>query len=500
MVRSSAKGHFNVALVGGGIMSATLASLFGELLPDLTITAFERLDEIAKESSQVMNNAGTGHAGNCELNYTPELHDGTVDIEKALAVNAAFEVSMQLWAHLVERGKIPDAQEFIKRVPHISFVWGEDNVRYMQTRHRALNDSVPFSKMLYTEDRKVLEHWMPLIMEERGYQEPLAATRVDRATDVDFGRLTQLLFSGLDGSPDHQLHLRHEVTDLTRHPDGGWKVDVKDFEGNRELTYRADFVFLGGGGGTLPLLQKSGIPEAAGYGGFPVGGQWLICSDPDIVHRHHAKVYGKAALGAPPMSLPHLDTRYWQGRQSLLFGPFAGFTTKYLKQGSYFDLFKSLRSHNLGPILAVARDNWDLTQYLVEQALQSPASRFAALREFVPGAAMEDWQLAAAGQRVQIIKRDLERTGRLQFGTEVVTAADGSLSALLGASPGASTAVPVMLELLRKCFPERTSASVYHCALRNMIPSLGHDLTKNANALSSVRERVNSALRINVRH
>jgi len=475
-------------------MSATLAGLLRELMPDVTTSVYERLHEIAFESTQTMNNAGTGHAGNCELNYTPLRNDGSIDISKAIAINGAFETSLQFWSHLVEKGRLPEASEFINPVPHSSLVWGDDNRAYLRARHRALSSHPMFSEMEFTEDRTLLNEWMPVVMEERALDQRLAATRVMRGTDVDFGRLTQALMCGLDGADCFDLHLRHNVKSIHRHSAGGWLLEVKDLATGNERSVHAKFVFLGAGGGSLPLLQMSGIPEGLGYGGFPVSGQWLVCSNPTVVNRHQAKVYGKAAVGSPPMSLPHLDTRYWRGQKALLFGPFAGFTTKYLKEGSYLDLFKSLRPHNLGPMLAVARDNWDLTHYLFGQAMQSAHSRLAALREYMPGALSEDWEFAVAGQRVQIIKRDEERTGRLEFGTEVVTSADGSLAALLGASPGASTAVEIMLELLQKCFPERTSAAAYQCALKEVIPSCGYDLASNVGAYRRVRDRVDSVL------
>ncbi len=484
----------NVALVGAGIMSATLGALFRELMPDLTISVFERLHKPAYESTQAMNNAGTGHAGNCELNYTPQLSDGTINITKALSINAAFEVSLQFWSHMVETGKITDPSTFVHRVPHDAFVWGDADADFLRARHRILSGHPMFTEMTLTEDRSELSDMMPLVMRNRPVGPRVAATRVERGSDVDFGRLTEALFAAVAAEEGSAMHLRHEVRGIRRHSAGGWQLEVEDLAEGGERTVHADFVFLGAGGGALPLLQKSGIPEGRGYGGFPVSGQWLVCNNPALVAEHHSKVYGKAALGAPPMSMPHLDTRFWRGQPALLFGPFAGFTTKYLMQGSSLDLFKSLRSHNLGPMLAVARDNWDLTRYLIGQALQSQESRMATLREYMPTAKDENWRLAAAGQRVQIIKRDPRRTGRLEFGTEMVVSADGSLAALLGASPGASTAAQTMIELLQRCFPERTAGPDFHARVKAVIPSHGHDLTRDAKVLHFVREHVDSVL------
>jgi malate dehydrogenase (quinone) len=483
----------DVALIGGGIMSATLGSFIQELMPDLTIHAFERLSRIAYESSQSQNNAGTGHAGNCELNYTPEAA-GRVDISKALRVNGAFEISLQLWARLVETGAIADPRSFLNPVPHVSFVWGEDDVRFLRARHAAMQEHPMFADMAFSEDRAELTDWMPLIMEDRGTNVPVAATRVPRGTDVDFGTLTQTLFQGMETHAGYTLHLNHELRTLHRDPAGGWRLVVRDLAkgGTREI--HAAFVFLGAGGAALPLLQKSGVSDARGYGGFPVSGQWLVCSDPALIPRHHAKVYGKAKIGAPPMSVPHLDTRYWKGTPSLLFGPFAGFTTKYLKTGSYLDIVTSLRAHNLGPMLQVAMDNMDLTRYLIGQALQSQGSRLRALREYMPGADRSDWRLAEAGKRVQIIKRGADGRGKLEFGTEVVTAADGSLAALLGASPGASTAAATMLELIHRCFPDRVAGADVQEKLRRVVPSWGQDLGKSPELLRTVRDRTDALL------
>ncbi len=484
----------NVALVGGGIMSATLGSLMKMLMPDLTITVFERLQSIAFESSQSMNNAGTGHAGNCELNYTPQEPDGSVDIKKALKINAAFEVSLQFWSRLVELGDLTDPRLFLNPVPQISFVWGAESHDFLHTRYERLGAHPMFGGMEFSDDSRRLLEWMPLVMEGRRKDEILAATRVNRGTDIDFGELTKALLGGLHHHAGLEILLNHEVHGLERDPEGSWRLQVKDVVTGEEIEAKAEFVFLGAGGGTLPLLQKSGIPEARGYGGFPVSGQWLVCKNEAVIARHAAKVYGKAALGAPPMSVPHLDTRYWKGSKALLFGPFAGFTTKYLKQGSNLDLFKSLRPHNLGPMLAVAMNNLDLHSYLIRQALQSQSQRIESLKDYLPGVEGADWELAIAGQRVQIIKRDPKRIGTLEFGTELVTSADGSLAALLGASPGASTAVDTMLAVVLRCFPDRAKEAQFQANLKKAVPSHGQDLIKDLPLLRQVRGRVDSIL------
>jgi malate dehydrogenase (quinone) len=490
---SSPEESVDVVLVGAGIVSATLAAMLAEVVPGLSIRVLERLPGIAQESSDVMNNAGTGHAANCELNYTPAQPDGTVDIAKALAINEAFEVSLQLWAYLAERGRI-SPERFLTRIPHLSFVWGEADTRFLRARHTRLSAHPMFAEMAFSEDPARLAEWMPLVMEGRETGQPLAATRIQRATDLNFGVLARQLFASLEGRTDFRLFTSHHVEALDRLPDRGWRVNVRDLGagGRSELTAR--FVFLGAGGGALPLLLKSGIPEADGYGGFPVSGQWLVCSNPEVIARHRAKVYGKAALGAPPMSVPHLDTRMVEGRPALLFGPYAGFSTKYLKEGSYLDLPLSLRGHNLRPMLAAGWHNLDLTRYLVGQVLQSWPTRMRALRDYLPTAQDRDWSLAVAGQRVQIIKRDPKQGGKLEFGTELVTAADGSLAALLGASPGASTAASTMVGLIQRCVPEQASRPESQAALRAMIPSHGHCLAREPELLRTVRDRTTAVL------
>jgi len=484
----------DVVMVGAGIMSATLATLLHELQPEMTFRVFERLEDVALESSKAANNAGTGHAANCELNYTPQKKDGTVDIGKALAINSAFETSLQLWSYLVEKGALADPGSLLTQVTHQSMVWGEANTRFLKARHTQLSAHPMFHDMLYSEDPKRLTEWMPLTMEGRELDTPLAATHVPRGTDVDFGRLTRILFAGLKAQANFDLRLRHEVRDLEREPDGTWRVRAMDLATGHMSEVRARFVFLGAGGAALTLLRKSRIVEGKGYGGFPVSGQWLMCTNPEIIHRHHSKVYGKPSLGAPPMSVPHLDTRHIDGEQALLFGPFAGFTTKYLKTGSYLDMIRAIGPGNIWPMMAAGWHNLDLTRYLIGQVLQSPEQRLAELRKFVPTAQLEDWKLEIAGQRVQIIKGDPKLGGKLEFGTEVVAAADGSLAALLGASPGASTAATTMVYLILRCFSEQAQTAVWQARLQKMVPSFGHDLTKEFDLLRSVRQRSDAVL------
>jgi malate dehydrogenase (quinone) len=482
----------DVALIGGGIMSATLGALLKELQPHWNIEIFERLPAVALESSNPWNNAGTGHAALCELNYTPMLPDGTIDISGAVKVNEQFQVSRQFWAHLVQTGALPDPSSFITATPHMSFVWGEDNVAYLRKRFDALNGHPLFAGMEYTEDARVIRSWAPLLIPGRSKAQPIAATRIASGTDVDFGALTNYLMANLvEGGA--ALKTEVVVTNLTKQRDGLWRISLRNDLGGTPLApVTARFVFVGAGGYALGLLQKSGIKEIRGFGGFPVSGEFLRTDNPDLVARHTAKVYGKAAVGSPPMSVPHLDLRVVDGTGSLMFGPYAGFSPKFLKTGSLFDLFASIRWHNIVPMLAAGLGNLGLVKYLVSQLAASNASKFRELQQFVPAGKREDWYRITAGQRVQVIKRDKKKLGVLQFGTEVVASEDGTIAGLLGASPGASTAVPIMLGLLEKCFPARLDE--WRPTLAAMIPSYGAALSDDPESAATTLARTAKAL------
>ncbi|WP_114571947.1 malate:quinone oxidoreductase [Exiguobacterium flavidum] len=480
---SSNHGKTDVILIGAGVMSATLGVMLKELAPEWNIKVFEKLGSAGEESSNEWNNAGTGHAALCELNYTSEKADGTVDISKAIKVNEQFQLSRQFWAHLVERGLIERPQDFIMPIPHMSLVEGEANVDFLKRRMEALSANPLFEGMEISDDPAKLKEWIPLIMDGRETDTPIAATKIDSGTDVNFGALTRMLFAYLERE-GVELNYKHAVEDLKQESDGTWGLKIRDLEGGKIEHHTAPFVFIGGGGGSLHLLQKTGIPESRQIGGFPVSGLFLVCDDPAIAEQHHAKVYGKAKVGAPPMSVPHLDTRYIDGKKTLLFGPFAGFSPKFLKTGSNLDLIRSVKPNNLVTMLAAGAKEMPLTKYLIEQVLLSNDKRMDELREFIPNAKNEDWRVVVAGQRVQVIKDTDAGRGTLQFGTEVVSAADGSVAALLGASPGASTAVHVMLEVLGKCFPERMTE--WEPKLKEMIPSYGLSLTDHPELFKQV--------------
>ncbi len=487
-------GDPDIVLIGAGIMSATLGVLLKQLDPTLTIEIFETLDKAAAESSDAWNNAGTGHSAFCELNYTPELEDGTIDTSKAVKIAESFEVSKQFWAYLIEQNFITLPPSFIRKIPHMSFVWGEKNVAYLRKRYEALTACHLFKGMEYTEDTKVLCNWIPLVMEGRDEQEKVAATRMDIGTDVNFGALTRCMFDHLKSQPGVQLHFSHQVRDLEKEDDGTWKLNVKNTITSDRRKLKTKFVFIGAGGGSLPLLIKSEIPEGKGFGGFPVSGQWLRCTNPEVIAKHNAKVYGKASVGAPPMSVPHLDTRMIEGKKELLFGPYAGFSTKFLKHGSFLDLPLSIKTNNIMPMLAAGIKNIPLTKYLIDQVRQSPEDRLEALQEYLPAAKLEDWELEIAGQRVQVIKKDKEEGGVLEFGTEVVSAADGSIAALLGASPGASTAVSIMLDLIKRCFGAQAATAQWQKKLQEMIPSYGKSLAANEKLLLETRKHTSEVL------
>ncbi|MDJ0832239.1 MAG: malate dehydrogenase (quinone) [Gammaproteobacteria bacterium] len=483
----------DILLIGGGIMSKTLATLVNQLDSSRHITLVEQASSLATESTDAWNNAGTGHAGYCELNYTPRLSNGEISRERALNINARFAESLQFWSSLVHQGRLPAASNFINRVPHLSWVHGRDNVDFLSARQAALSSHPLFEDMAFAEDRATLDEWLPLMMQGRDNNEPMAATRVGHGTDVDFGAITRHLGENLSAQESVDLWLSSTVLGLRKQGDR-WRVKTRHpLAGVR--TIDAGFVFIGAGGATLPLLQKAKVAEARGYGGFPVSGIWLASDNMQSANTHQAKVYGMPPLGAPPMSVPHLDTRFIDGRSALLFGPFARFTTRFLKTGSNLDLFNSIRTHNLKPMLEAANDHWALTRFLIKESLSSGDRRLNHLRQFLPSVKPEEWHLRRAGQRVQIIKVDDKGRGKLEFGTEVITTGDRSMAALLGASPGASTCVSTMLDVIRRCLPDLLQG-VALARLQALIPSYGGSLLNDAELVRDVRSYTQQTLEL----
>jgi malate dehydrogenase (quinone) len=484
----------DIVLIGAGIMSATLGVLLKELNPNFHIIIIEKLDHIAGESSDAWNNAGTGHSAYCELNYTPQATDGSIDISKALKIASQFEVSKSLWAYLATKKYITNPVDFLHQVPHYSFVNNVKDIEFLQQRFQLLSSHFLFENMEFSDDESIIAQWLPVMMQSRPPYENVGATKMNLGTDIDFGKLTNQLFDYLKAQPNVDVYMQHEVRDLDKDQNGKWYVKTKDLVSKETISFTSPFVFIGAGGGSLPLLEKANIEEGEGFGGFPVGGQWLVCNNESITAQHHAKVYGMAKVGAPPMSVPHLDTRYINGKQALLFGPFAGFSTKFLKHGSYFDLPGSIEFSNMFPMLSAGWHNMPLTKYLINQVLQSDDDRINALQEFVPDAVKEDWHLAIAGQRVQVIKKDDKLGGKLEFGTELICDSDGSMAALLGASPGASTAVSVMIEVIKKCFASELSSDIWQQKITEMIPSFGKTLANEEQLFRTIHAENNKAL------
>ncbi|MBD8143063.1 malate dehydrogenase (quinone) [Pantoea agglomerans] len=475
----------DVLLIGGGIMSASMGTMLEELQPGWKQIMVEKLDGVALESSNGWNNAGTGHSANMELNYTPERKDGSIDVTKALEINEAFMVSRQFWSSQVKEGVMHDPHSFINSTPHMSFVWG-DNVDFLTKRYAALQKTALFQGMKFSTDHKQIEQWAPLVMEGRDPQQKVAATWTPVGTDVNYGEITRQLIGSLKKNDNFRLETSSEVTDFKRNGDNSWHVTIKDAKNGNERAVDAKYVFIGAGGGALKLLQKTGIPEAENYAGFPVGGSFLVTENKAIAARHLAKVYGQASTGAPPMSVPHLDTRYLDGKRVVLFGPFATFSTKFLKNGSLFDLLSTTTTHNIVPMTDVGMDNFDLVKYLVGQVMLTEEDRFEALKEYYPDAKKEDWKLIQAGQRVQIIKKDADKGGVLKLGTEIVTDQQKTVAALLGASPGASTAAPIALSVMQKLFPEEFKSAEWQARIHKMIPGYGQKLNDNVPMLQQV--------------
>ncbi|MFN0125303.1 MAG: malate:quinone oxidoreductase [Verrucomicrobiales bacterium] len=468
----------DIALVGSGIMSATLAVMLKRLDPQLRIQMVESTSELAQEASDGWNNAGTGHAGICELSYTPARDQrGGVPISRALRVFEQFEHSKQFWGSVTAAGVVGAPADFIHAVPHICFVKGAKDVDFLQARHAAMLEHHFFRDMTLTTDPSVIHQWAPLVMEGRE-PGPVAATTGD-GTEVDYGRLARRLCGWLAQQEHCGIAAGWKVTSLKRGA-GEWHLAMKCQNTGETRQQRAKFVFVGAGGGSLPLLQSTGLAEVAGLGGFPIGGQWLVCDEPSICSRHEAKVYGATPPSSPSLGAGHLDVRRLYGQRQLLFGPFASWTTRFLKHGHWSDLPLSIHAGNLSALLQTAVHNLPLVKYLITQGLQSMEDRMNAVREFYPSARTGHWRLVQAGIRVQAIKRT--DRGAVSFGTEVLSSADRSVAALLGASPGASVSVNVALEVVQTCLPHLIASAEGLERLRQMIPTFDQDLKQPGNA------------------
>ena len=486
----------DVILIGAGIMSATLGTFLKHLEPEWNLKMFERQNEPALESSNELNNAGTGHAALCELNYTVEQKDGSIDVEKAKEINEQFEISKQFWSYLVKNKALDKPETFIRPLPHISFVQGKENVNFLKNRYEALKSLPMFEGLTYTENHEEIGQWIPLMINGRDKAESIAASKVDYGTDVNFGELTRKLVTNLQAQSNTAVRFNHEVDGFRRLDNGKWEVKVTNLETGDKEFHSADYVFIGAGGHAIPLLQRTGIPESRNIGGFPISGAFLVCNNPEVVSQHGAKVYGKEPKGKPPMTVPHLDRRYINGKESLLFGPFAAIGPKLLKYGSNTDLFKSVNRFNLLTMVSAGLKNIPLVQYSIEQVLMKKENRMEELRRFVPDAKDEDWDLHIAGKRVQVIKDTNEHgRGYIQFGTEVVNSQDHSVIALLGESPGASVSVHVALDIIDKNFPAYKEK--WLDKLTEMIPSYGQSLINDSTLLKEIRNNNNKILKLN---
>lgn len=491
---------YDLICIGGGIMSATLSLMLKLIDPKASILILEKLDKVAQESTQAWNNSGTGHSALCELNYTPEKADGSIDISKAINIFEQYERTKQFWSFLLEEKLITDPQSFIHSVPHHAWVEGEKNTTYLKKRFEALQSHFAFENMQFSDDAEVLKEWFPLIMEGRDTNKPMAATRMELGTEVNFEILTKVYFKILEEQFNTPVTIAHEVLDVDPAKGDNWLVEAKNLTTKEKFYYNAEHVFIGAGGGALTLLQKVEIEEKKGYGGFSVSGQWLYCKNPEVIEQFHAKVYSKADVNAPPMSVPHLDTRYINGKKELIFGPFAGFNTKFLKEGSYLDLPKSIKFDNIPAMWGVFWHNLPLVEYLIKQVSMGHEDRMNELRHFVKNAEPDDWELHVAGQRVQIIKRDEEEGGTLEFGTDVVHSKDGRITALLGASPGASTAVHIMINVLQIAFPEKANSKQWKAKFDEMVPFWSKSINDHKEDFIALQKKCSASLGLDALH
>ncbi len=482
----------NVTIIGAGIMGTTFAVLAKELAPELEVTILERLDGPGAGNSWVFNNAGTGHEANCELNYTP-VDEEVISVEKALKIHAQFNVAKQFWAYLVEKGAIKEPKTFINRTKHCTIV-SEPSIPELKLRYKEMSAHHFFEQMRFSEDFDEIKSWIPFTMEERPRSDKMAATVIETGTDVNFGALTEQMAEYAVNKLGVKIEYGTHVKRVHRSPSGTWLIETHHRGDMLPKQYRADVLFVGAGGGAFPILKKSHLPFARRFTGFPVGGRFLQAPiTAEQAEQYRAKTYGKAKVGAPPMSVPHLDLRVADGQYYLLFGPFASFKPVLERGRGFLDYLKSMRLHDIPSLLNVAIEHFPLVKYLVSETFKGEKSMFEELESFAPGMSKKfDWKPVEAGQRVQII-----RDGELQMGTEILVNSDKTYGTLLGASPGASVSPEVMLRCLEQLMPDLFSKPEAQAKKKEMFPednlqTLSHD----ADRYREIRDLVNARLGI----
>lgn len=480
----------NVVIIGAGIMGTTFATLAKELAPELDITILERLDKAGAGNSWAFNNAGTGHEANCELNYTP-VDGEVISVEKALKIHAQFNVAKQFWAYLLKKGAIKNPTSFINPTRHCTLV-SESSIEELKLRFNEMSAHHFFEGMRYSDDFDEIKSWIPYTMEGRPRHEKMAATIVETGTDVNFGALTEQMAGYATSQLGVKIEYGVHVQRVHRSPAGSWLLETR--QNGNAVQHRADVLFVGAGGGAFPILKKSHLPFARRFTGFPVGGRFLQAEiTEEQASQYRAKTYGKAEVGAPPMSVPHLDLRVAEGKHYLLFGPFASFKPVLEKGRGFLDYLSSMRLHDIPGLLNVAVEHFPLVKYLVSETFKGEKSMLDSLEKFAPGLSSRfNWQPVEAGQRVQIIK-----DGDLQMGTEIIVSTDKTYGTILGASPGASVSPEVMLRALEQLVPSLCAGESAKEKLKEMFPEDKLEaLINNPDHYREIRDTVNQTLGI----
>ncbi|KZX75231.1 malate:quinone oxidoreductase [Oleiphilus sp. HI0009] len=480
----------DVVIIGAGIMGVTFAHIAKTVDPKLNITILERLDQAAGSNSSVFNNAGTGHEANCELNYTP-VDEEVISVEKALDIHAQFNVAKQYWANLVKNGIIKDPESFIHPTKHCTLV-NEDSINLLHMRYKEMASHHFFDEMKLSEDFDEIQSWIPLTMEGRSRHQKMAATRVDHGTDVNFESITKQLAQHMENEQSADIQYNTHVKRVHKSPSGSWLIECEQNGVAKQV--RADKLFVGAGGGAFPILKASHLPAGRRFSGFPVGGRFLAAEiDKEVAQSYGAKTYGKAAVGAPPMSVPHLDLRVADGKYYLLFGPFATFSPILEKGRGIVEFIRMVHLHDIPNLLNVAREHFPLVTYLFKETFKGESAMLKTLDEFAPGLSNKfNWKVVQAGQRVQIIK-----DGDLQMGTEIVTSEDLSYGTLLGASPGASVSPEVMLRCVKTLFPKIVKKEAAQERLKTLFDETDVDvLIEDADKYREIRNSADKILGI----